>query len=97
MYPQLVELQQQLEHQLGKRVELSRFNLKKKTFSTKGEGYVHLHVRSHNIIDVMDHTMLWNKNCVSLLAGVEAMYQRQGLAVQVKLFHCFIFIQNNFN
>ena len=25
MYPQLVELQQQLEHQLGKRVELSRY------------------------------------------------------------------------
>ena len=26
MYPQLVELQQQLEHQLGKRVELSRYD-----------------------------------------------------------------------
>merc|ERR1719266_1526976 len=41
VYPQLVELQHQLEHQLGKRVELS-----------------------------------------SLLAGAEALYQRQGLAVQ---------------
>ena len=51
-------------------------------------------------ISMSDHTILritqyYGKNCVSLLAGVEAMYQRQGLAVQVKLFRCFIFIQND--
>ena len=60
MYPQLVELQQQLEHQLGKRVELSR--------------YIGFFCGTTNYF------------IASLLAGAEALYQRRGLAAQVKEF-----------